>query len=568
MAYSMSLGKGQAPVPCQFCENERKITNKCLNCNLLMCENCSVKLHAKVKGADDHTIVNIRSLGPQHSLEFKDFSRINCRKHPIQTACLFCTTCDQSVCPTCVLKVHKKHNIEEFQNVYELKVERLHCGQGKVEKDNTELERRFKNLDDFKTVENIRLSNIRENILDRATLIKSEIDEYVSKLITEVDEENTKFYITVHTEQSKIDDTKKKLNAHRQKAQEMKDTPDMTEFFAKITDVTQTMEKCLPPSCSITSGELMFLPRSEFKPNVVGVLQHENINRELEPKMKITKKYVTEERVVQFLTEGPDNSLWYSNNIGEQVLKRVKPGVKNLEILSRVNVKVYGLTFIPGYGLILSTDGETLKIIPEDSNDIIDSRFSVDPLEPKCIHLTKDNKLAIGAKSKGPMYPSSGQRVVILMDMEGNRLSTFEFNKKGKRLLTHPWGIASTTNGNVFILDRLSSNCDGRLVVLNRDDGNIIDIYYGREGEDFVPRGIMATESDTIIITDCNDPDVSLHIFNISGKLISHYNTRDIGIEQPFSITFSATGHFYIGGTTLRDSGEKAELFEIDLIET
>ncbi|CAC5424122.1 unnamed protein product [Mytilus coruscus] len=160
------------------------------------------------------------------------------------------------------------------------------------------------------------------------------------------------------------------------------------------------------------------------------------------------------------------------------------------------------------------------------------------------------------------------KRVVILMDMEGNISSTFEINKKGKRLLTHPWGIASTTNGNIFILDRIHSNCEGRLVVLNRDDESVIDIYNGRKGQDFVPRAIMATEADNIIITDCDDPDASLHIFNNSGKLISYYNTRDIGIEQPFSMTFSATGHIYIGGTTLSDSSEKAQLFEINLIET
>lgn len=229
---------------------------------------------------------------------------------------------------------------------------------------------------------------------------------------------------------------------------------------------------------------------------------------------------------------------------------------------------VYGLAFVPGHGLLLSTDGDTLKIIPENSEEILDSRFAVDSLEPKCIHVTKDNKLAISAISKGPLYPASGQRVVILMDMEGNKHSTFEFDNKMERLFTYPWGIASTTNGNVFILDRTDCNCDGRLVVLNREDGSVIDIYNGRGKRNFVPRGIVSTKADNVIITDCDDPEVSLHILNNSGKLMSYYNTRDIGIQNPFSMTFSATGIFYIGGTTRRDSGEKAQLFEIDMIET
>lgn len=66
---------------------------------------------------------------------------------------------------------------------------------------------------------------------------------------------------------------------------------------------------------------------------------------------------------------------------------------------------------------------------------------------------------------------------------------------------------------------------------------------------------------------DCDNPHVSLHIFNNSGKLISYYNTRDIGIGKPFSMTFAANGHFYIGGSTIKNSVEKAELFETNLIE-
>ncbi|VDH94039.1 Hypothetical predicted protein [Mytilus galloprovincialis] len=170
MALSGSLGKGQTPIICQFCENETKITNKCLDCNLLMCENCSVKLHPKVNGAGDHTIVNIKSLGSQHSVDFKDFSSIKCEEHPKQVACLFCNTCKQAVCPGCVSKVHKQHNIEEFQNLYQLKVERLQCGIGKVDIDCKELERRSQHLEHLKTMETTRLSNMHKTLLTRQHL--------------------------------------------------------------------------------------------------------------------------------------------------------------------------------------------------------------------------------------------------------------------------------------------------------------------------------------------------------------------------------------------------------------
>ncbi|XP_071132939.1 uncharacterized protein [Mytilus edulis] len=532
-----------------------------------MCENCSVKLHPKVKGAGDHIIVNIKSLGSQHSVDFKDFSSIKCEEHLKQLACLFCNTCKQAVCPGCVSKVHKQHNIEEFQNLYQQKVERLQCGIGNVDTDCKELERRSQQLDHIKTMETTRLSNMRQNILDQATLIKSEINEYLKRLTTEIDGENTEFDTTIKREQSKMNNIKQKLIDQRQKAQEMKESSNMAEFFAKVTDVTQTMEECLPSPNSITSGKLQLFSELEFHPSIVGALVHDITNPEFKSNIEISKTYVSEESVVQFLTPGPDNSLWYSCNIDQKVLKRAKPGEKTLETVSRVNLMVYGIVCIPGYGLLLSTYGETLKIIPENSDEILDARFSIDPLEPKCLHMTKDNKLAIGAISKGPLYPASGQRVVILMDMEGNKLSTFEYNQKGKRLLTHPWGIASTTNGNIFILDRINRQCVGRLVVLKRDDGSVINMYNGREKQVFIPRGIVATQADNIIISDCDDPEVSLHILDNSGNLLTYYDTRDIGIELPFSLTVSSIGLFYIGGTIITNSGKRAELFEISFDE-
>ncbi|XP_071132938.1 uncharacterized protein [Mytilus edulis] len=463
--------------------------------------------------------------------------------------------------------MHKKHKIVEFQHAYELKIERLHCVKGKVENDFKELERRIKHLDQIKTEESTRLSRMQETIHDRVTLIKREFDEYESRLISDIDAGNTKFDIAIQNEQTKINNIKKKLNAERQKAKDITESNDMVQFFAKIVDVTKSMEDCLPPTYSVTR-ELQFLPGLAFNQSVLGELRHESENLAYKLKLEITRKYVSKYDILQFLTSGPGHSLWYSKNINQKVLEKVTLAEEQLKIVSRKEIMVYGLAFVPGHGLLLSTDGDTLKIIPENSEEILDSRFAVDSLEPKCIHVTKDNKLAISAISKGPLYPASGQRVVILMDMEGNKHSTFEFDNKMERLFTYPWGIASTTNGNVFILDRTDCNCDGRLVVLNREDGSVIDIYNGRGKRNFVPRGIVATKADNVIITDCDDPEVSLHILNNSGKLMSYYNTRDIGIQNPFSMTFSATGKFYIRGTTWRDSGEKAQLFEIDMIET
>lgn len=53
----------QSPIQCQLCERDPKISWKCLECDLLMCNVCKNNIHPKIKIAGEHKILDIKDIG-------------------------------------------------------------------------------------------------------------------------------------------------------------------------------------------------------------------------------------------------------------------------------------------------------------------------------------------------------------------------------------------------------------------------------------------------------------------------------------------------------------------------
>lgn len=53
----------QSPIQCQLCERDPKISWKCFECDLLMCNECNSNIHPKIKTTGEHKIVAIKDIG-------------------------------------------------------------------------------------------------------------------------------------------------------------------------------------------------------------------------------------------------------------------------------------------------------------------------------------------------------------------------------------------------------------------------------------------------------------------------------------------------------------------------
>lgn len=217
---------------------------------------------------------------------------------------------------------------------------------------------------------------------------------------------------------------------------------------------------------------------------------------------------------------------------------------------------------------MVSTGESRLKLIDSKTNEITDSVFDVTPLLTRGIHISKDQKVVISARSPGPAFPANGRRIVIVMDQAGNHLIEYEKDSNNKRLFTVPLIINITNYGNICVVDRLKDDGRGRVVVIG-EEGNSIVTYSGHheintEDRPFTPAGLLTTPSDSILVTDMNNNLV--HILNNKGDYISHFDLYNIGIKFPCSFALSTYGLLYLGCTSSMTDPEtcRAKIYKLE----
>jgi hypothetical protein len=177
--------------------------------------------------------------------------------------------------------------------------------------------------------------------------------------------------------------------------------------------------------------------------------------------------------------------------------------------------------------------------------------------------------MLVGGWSKGPAFPVTGRRVVIMMDKEGVNEIIMDLDKNGKPLFSYPLDITSTRNGNIFVVDKLSNDDIGRVVVLSQD-GELLHLYTGSSDTNtkrgvLKPVRIVATGADDVIFSDMYTN--TLHFLNNSGLLIMIFETGDMGIIFPMSMYFNTAGQLYVGCSNSLSSLDNAKLFLLNISE-
>ncbi|XP_071151199.1 uncharacterized protein [Mytilus edulis] len=267
-----------------------------------------------------------------------------------------------------------------------------------------------------------------------------------------------------------------------------------------------------------------------------------------------------------------DDSLWISDGVHKKGirffapytgLQKVKCEGNKLKVISNFNIHIYCLAITHDNDLLIATEGPILKQIKSGTNKIIDTVFDLTPYEPVSIHITRQNKIIVGAYD-------DGKGMVIAMDHKGKHDKIYDECQNKGISFNVPWRITATSNDNIFVSDMSNQEYEGRVVVMG--PGDFINTYSGHpdintENRPFSPSDLTTTPADNVIIVD--DYSRSLHILNTSGELITHISTKDTGIvENPFCIGLAMAGHFcmlYIGTLTEQGNTEKVKLYKLNL---
>ncbi|XP_071162637.1 uncharacterized protein [Mytilus edulis] len=322
----------------------------------------------------------------------------------------------------------------------------------------------------------------------------------------------------------------------------------------KYTEIQEPQTK---PSYSSSPK---FVP-GNINQSMIGSLQDDgDLSAEIHISLVINDTYQTELEMIALVSPCIDQSIWISSG-KYGMLQRVKHEGSNLKVMSEFNIKVYGMAVNPSNQLLLGVQGKTWLQQISSTGDLTDSVYDVTPFYSQTIHFNNDNKLIVAASND-----KLKRSAVIIMNKKGDKETVYEHDEHNQPLFNKPRYITTTSNENIHVVDFLD-DWSGKVVILGQE-GNKINQYTGHptinKSEPFRPVHIVTTPSDNVVVMDLFTQ--ILHILNDNGHFISYFNTKDIGIEFPYSLAFNTTGQLYIGCSKAAGSQTKeAKLYVINI---
>ncbi|VDI25568.1 Hypothetical predicted protein [Mytilus galloprovincialis] len=529
-----------------------------MDCSILMCGHCKEKVHSQFKNAQDHKIIKREEIG-LHTEEL-DFTNIKCAVHTGQSSCLYCNTCEILVCPTCIAKVHKKHDLIEISDEYKKKVEKLKKGQSKMQKNNSNMNEKKGELNKLMSAENSKYSKVKQDIVSHEKTVKEQVEKYFKELINKLDQSHETVLTSVKTDLNAISVFTNQTNDKIKQVQDFIEITNASEFFKEVKTMEKSTEIQQPQTKPSYSSSPKFVP-GNINQSMIGSLQDGgDLSVEIHISLVINDTYQTELELIALVSPCIDQSIWISSG-KYGMLQRVKHEGSNLKVMSEFNIKVYGMAVNPSNQLLLCVQGKTWLQQISSTGDLTDSVYDVTPFYSQTIHFNNDNKLIVAASND-----KLKRSAVIIMNKKGDKETVYEHDEHNQPLFNKPRYITTTSNENIHVVDFLD-DWSGKVVILGQE-GNIINQYTGHptinKSEPFRPVHIVTTPSDNVVVMDLFTQ--ILHILNDNGHFISYFNTKDIGIEFPYSLAFNTTGQLYIGCSKAAGSQTKeAKLYVINI---
>ncbi|XP_063425285.1 uncharacterized protein LOC134708569 [Mytilus trossulus] len=550
----MACGSGQIPVSCSLCEVDSIITWKCLNCDKLMCDKCE-KIHVQFKFAKDHKVVSIQEMGP-HDNEI-DFSNIGCQIHTGQNYVLFCKTCDCLVCPLCISETHNGHGFETIRERYEILVNKLKTKGKNIGTNIFELKKRKAEVNDIDKAELSKFESTMKKIKYQNVQLKKEVDQHTEKLETELIKKWDDFHRCTEKEEKDVSLLIGNLESKQSEVDGIIQSMEADSVFVDGLGLAKSKEETVASPRTEFDNIPIFLPGQITAYNI-GALENVSLRGEI----KVFKQFDTKISNVYAMAACSDDTLWVTDF---KVLQKIKIEGSTSTIIEQKTIMCWDMACTPLKDLLLADGGSILKQISDQTGEVTKTKFEVKGLRLSAVYVNRDGTITVGAFSGEVVYQAVGRRVVIVMDESGKHEAIYEYDRKGNPIFTFVLNITRTRNGNIFIVDRLSKNYTGRVVILS-EDGDVLNTFSGNPEVNtekilFQPIRVFTTPSDNIIIS--NLTHCILYFLNNSGNYIGWKDTSKLGIIYPRSFCSTEAGHTFVGCVKPKNSSDNTKLYKI-----
>lgn len=549
MAHSVPIRGAQIPVQCQLCEGNTNVKWKCKECELLMCEKCTEKIHPKFKMADTHHVVKIKDVAKNDQDSFQKQNRAKCKIHISQDYCIFCQTCDELVCPSCLTKSHQKHDLQEIEDIFTEDIKSLNSC-------NDELKNKFL---DFYEKQLEKIEQLKVNKMDHLEMVKCKIEKQESKFMSALksfkqtvlddlvnkscDEERVEL-TAKSTIQHNIVDIREKIDT----IQNVVDHKDIENVHKTANNFRKWLLSASEPvSVDLTVFERMtdFFPRPIDKSTVGTLFGHLSVKNETP--ISLLETFTSNTYTIDRLKVNKGKEVWISD-FPTKLLRRIRTNfsctVSTLQNFS--DYQIFDMSLLSTQDLIFTMHNNKNDLYVVIGN-VAKSFCSFAPLIPRAVHVSKNGPIYISTRDSATTFEKSDSsiRQIIKLDKDRNQDIVFECTGTSN-VITYITRIRDGCDC-LYVVDVLSRNLNGRIVSIGKDR-TLKWIYNGERDESeytFVPSDLEVTSSGNIVLCDmCND---ALHILAKEGTILHYILLSKLGIYGPCCVEIIQNDKMYIG---------------------
>ncbi|VDH99580.1 Hypothetical predicted protein [Mytilus galloprovincialis] len=537
----------QIPKICEFCEASREIKMKCINCNLFLCRACHLKIHSKIKAANDHIGIGIQDYCTESIFKYTrkvNLKQISCLKHNDKTCFLFCRDCEQLICSTCVIKSHKRHKFEEIDLAYHKKMHQLEHESEQIDSEIPNVEIQETKLREMKLEGENNIKEIKYKIFQHEYKIKDDISIEAKTLLKQADNRWELTKDSIIKQRKRIQKSREDLEKRKAQLNLVLHSRRASEIFVTAKEVKPLLLNTCFSYVQIET--LLFSPR-KCDLEDIGVYHKKerfafvcaiqtnlhDISRMLEIDEKKYVLYSSVEKKLQ-LVQFISNAI----NIQKEIIDIVVSDIavsKDSRILLLIKSDLYCLT----------DTGKLKKLELGTAYEDLDS--------VQCIHLNNENQIVVGSKFDNDYYFEEERYYGMIMSFDSvdhfcNRTQE-EFEEEplfNKILYSFLPDRIISTNDNDYCLIVRETLFESKQISRFNHEFESKWIYDGCCKHTFYPIDIAESPAELICVVD-NYKGGVIHVLNRDGNVLTCNLLSNEDVACPISVHITVSGMIFIG---------------------
>ncbi|CAC5389103.1 unnamed protein product [Mytilus coruscus] len=486
----------QQIVDCQFCDssrNRRGARWKCLNCDLILCENCKTGKHSRIKNSNQHRIIDMQT--PEETIHIDwirevDLQKIVCIGHANRKCYHFCKDCKKPICTSCILENHD-HNLVELEIIYKDQQQRLNNIRREIDKDLQTLPGIIAKISQEEEEISRNCDEVRQKIEQRESEIKEQATHDAKRLLKDLEEFRKTENTVISLKQQKVREYEESLKHQKNNIQE---TLNSQKAISILTTIGQ-IDKKIALEYTVNGPKQKFI----FKTPSSHCIDFGTLIRL--PELYINRAYQIEDINVSGLQGKHGNNtimVFRKNKLGEYFLGNVSFSDSKCIISNEKQISDYVFDFT------ITKDGIPKKV--------------------RGIHACDSGNILVGFSG----FHDGEQGGLLVLNEEKTHIKAFELDKNNEKIFSFPDKITTNKNGDICVIDHRFYV--GRVVALN-EEGHVKWTYNAHDMETFNPCDIVTTSTGLVIITTdyhCN----IVHILSENGDFLTKFGGDDVNISM------------------------------------